>query len=254
MLAWVRAGARIATRNILAALIALASLARFDGMAQAEDNVDLLLVLAADISRSVDAPKFKLQRDGYAAALTNPRVVGAIQSAPAGRIAICYVEWSGANAQAVVVEWASIGTAAEAQAFAEKIRAAPRLFMERTAIGAAIDFSVRQFNRSPFKATRRVIDVSGDGTNNVGRDVVAARDQALALGITINGLAILSDTPLPFNPQHTHPPGGLLKYYEDNVIGGPGAFAIAADSHDAFPSSILNKLIKEIALGPEVDD
>ena len=210
--------------------------------------------MAADISRSVDAAKFKLQRDGYASALTNPRVIGAIQSAPNGRIAICYVEWSGAGAQAVIVDWTSIGTAAEAKAFADKVTAAPRLFMERTAIGAAIDFSVAQFSRSPFSASRLVIDVSGDGTNNIGRDVVAARDAALALGITINGLAILSEVPLPFNPQHTHPPGGLLKYYEDNVIGGPGAFAIAAETHEAFPPSILSKLIKEIALEPAVTE
>ena len=217
---------------------------------RAEDTVDLLLVLAADISRSVDAAKFKLQRDGYAAALTSPRVVGAIRSAPSGRIAICYVEWSGADAQTVVVDWTAIGTETEAQAFVGKILAAPRRFMERTAIGAAIDFSVQQFTRSPFKATRRVIDVSGDGTSNVGRSVTEARDGALAQGITINGLAILSEVPLPFNPQHTHPPGGLLKYYEDNVIGGPGAFALAADNHEAFPASVLSKLIKEIVLGP----
>ena len=126
--------------------------------------------------------------------------------------------------------------------------------MERTAIGAAIDFAAAQFVRSPYASSRKVIDVSGDGTNNIGREVTAARDQALAQDVTINGLAILSEVPLAFNPQHTHPPGGLLKYYEDNVIGGPGAFAIAADSHDAFPASILNKLIKEIALGPEHPD
>ena len=220
------------------------------GRPRAETDVELLLVLAADISRSVDATKFKLQREGYAAALTHPRVIAAIQSLAAGRIAICYVEWSGAAAQAVIVDWTAIATAAEARAFADRVLAAPRRFMERTAIGAAIDFSVAQFERSPFKAQRRVIDVSGDGTNNIGRDVVAARDEALAKGIVINGLAILSDVPLAFNPQHTHPPGGLLKYYEDNVIGGPGAFAVAADSHDSFPPSMLNKLIKEIALAP----
>ena len=218
--------------------------------AHAETDVELLLVLAADISRSVDEVKFKLQREGYAAALTHPRVIAAIQSLAGGRIAICYVEWSGATAQAVIVDWTAIGTAAEARAFADQVLAAPRRFMERTAIGAAIDFSVTQFERSPFRGQRRVIDVSGDGTNNIGRDVVAARDQALLKGIVINGLAILSEVPLAFNPLHTHPPGGLLKYYEDNVIGGPGAFAVAADSHDSFPPSILNKLIKEIALAP----
>lgn len=218
--------------------------------ARAETEVDLLLVLAADISRSVDAIKFKLQREGYAAALTHQRVLAAIKSMPSSRIAICYVEWSGASAQAIIVDWTSIGTEAEAKGFAEKILAAPRLFMERTAIGTAIDFSMQQFARSPFRSSRRVIDVSGDGTSNVGREVTAARDDAVAQGVTINGLAILSEIPLPFNPLHTHPPGGLLRYYQDNVIGGPGAFALAAENHEAFPRLILSKLVKEIATLP----
>lgn len=219
--------------------------------ARAETEVDLLLVLAADISRSVDAIKFKLQREGYAAALTHQRVLAAIKSMPSSRIAICYVEWSGASAQAVIVDWSSVGTEAEAKGFAEKILAAPRLFMERTAIGTAIDYSMQQFARSPFRAPRRVIDVSGDGTSNVGRAVTDARDDAVAQGVTINGLAILSEVPLAFNPLHTHPPGGLLKYYQDNVIGGPGAFALAAENHEAFPRLILAKLVKEIALLPQ---
>ncbi len=215
---------------------------------RAETDVDLLLVLAADISRSVDAAKFKLQREGYASALTHQRVISAIQSMPSGRIAVSYVEWSGASAQAVVVDWTSIGTEAEAKAFADQVLKAPRLYMERTGIGAAIDFSMLQLERSPFKASRRVIDVSGDGTSNVGRDVSLARDDAVARGVTINGLAILSEVPLAFNPLHTHPPGGLLKYYQDNVVGGPGAFALAAENHEAFPRMILSKLVKEIAL------
>lgn len=219
-------------------------------VAEADDEVDLLLVLAADISRSVDARKFKMQRDGYAAALTNPKVISAIRSVPTGRIAICFVEWSGAHAQAVIVDWTVIGTEAEAHALADRIASAPRQFMERTAIGAAIDFAVAQIARSPVKASRHVIDVSGDGTSNIGRDVVQARDEALAKGITINGLAILSDVPLPSNPTHTHPPGGLLKYYQDFVIGGPGSFALAAEGHEAFGQLIINKLIKEIAFAP----
>jgi len=221
--------------------------------ANGEDDVGLLLVLAADISRSVDAHRFKLQREGYAAALTNPKVIDAITSVPSGRIAICYVEWSGASAQTVVVDWTAIGNAAEAGAVAQRILEAPRLFAERTSISNAIDFSMAQLVRSPFKAVRHIIDVSGDGTNNSGRDVTHARDDAVARGAVINGLAILSDVPLPSNPLHTHPPGGLFKYYEDNVIGGQGAFAIAAQNHEAFGRSIVSKLIKEIALGPEAD-
>jgi hypothetical protein len=119
--------------------------------------------------------------------------------------------------------------------------------MGRTAIGSAIEFALQQFPRSPFRSDRRLIDVSGDGTNNSGIDVVSARQQAVSRRVTINGLAILSDEPLPFNPLHTHPPGGLLAYYENNVIGGPSAFALAAEGHDAFGTMILAKLVKEIA-------
>jgi hypothetical protein len=217
--------------------------------AGADDNqVDLLLVLAADISRSVDAAKFKLQREGYAAALTHPKVIAAIETVPTGRIAVCFVEWSGTSSQAVVVDWAKIGNKAEAEAFADRVLAAPRQFMERTSISAAIEFSIAQLERSPFRGVRHVIDVSGDGTNNAGREVTVTRDEALARGITINGLAILSPVPLPSNPMHTHPPGGLLKYYEDNVIGGPGAFALAAETHEDFGRSMISKLVKEIAL------
>lgn len=233
-------------------LLAIAFLACFliagrTETARAEDEVDLLLVLAADISRSVDATKFALQREGYAAAMINPRIMNAIQSGPQGRIAVCFVEWSGASAQAVLVDWTAIGTPAEAEAFSQRLLAAPRLFMERTAIGTAIDFSVQQFAKSPFAGARRVIDVSGDGTSNAGREVTAARDAAVEQGITINGLAILSEVPLAFNPQHTHPPGGLLRYYEDNVIGGFGAFALAAKGHETFGQLVSSKLIKEIA-------
>lgn len=215
--------------------------------AQAEEKVDLLLVLAADISRSVDARKFKLQREGYAAAITSPRVVKTIESGPIGRIAICFVEWSGAFAQAVLIDWTIVANAADARALAGRIVDAPRLFMERTAIGTAIDYSAGLFDKSGFDAPRRVIDVSGDGTSNAGRSVVSARDDALAKGITINGLVILSDVPLSSNPAHTHPAGGLLAYFENNVIGGPGAFALAAENFEAFGASLTSKLVKEIA-------
>lgn len=214
-------------------------------------EVDLLLVLAVDISRSVDEPKFRLQRDGYAAALTNPRVVRAIRQGLVGRIAISFIEWSGASEQAIVVDWTAIGSQADADALAQRIRSGPRAFMGRTAIGSAIEFALLQFPRSPFAAERHLIDVSGDGTSNSGVDLLEARQLAISQRITINGLAILSEVPLAFNPAHTHPPGGLLSYYENNVIGGENAFALAADGHEAFGTAILAKLIKEIALvGP----
>ena len=213
-------------------------------------EADLLLVLAVDISRSVDERKFRLQRDGYAEALSNPRVVAAIRAGLAGRIAISFIEWSGAGEQAIVADWTVVGSREEAQALADRIRSAPRAFMGRTAIGSAIEFAMLQFPRSPYRAERHLIDVSGDGTNNSGVDVTEARGLALAQRITINGLAILSEVPLPFNPLHTHPPGGLLNYYETNIIGGPNAFALAAEGHEAFGTMILAKLIKEIALAP----
>lgn len=217
------------------------------GPARADTTVDVLLVLAADISRSLDERKFRLQREGYADAITSSRVIKAIESGPNGSIAVCLVEWSGPLAQAVVVDWTIVANAADAQRLATRIREAPRLFRDRTAIGSAIDFSTRLFEKAPATSTRRVIDVSGDGTSNAGRSIEHARQAAIAAGITINGIAILSDVPLASNPEHTHPPGGLLKYYEDNVVGGPGSFAVAAESFEAFGDSLVSKLVKEIA-------
>jgi hypothetical protein len=215
--------------------------------ALADDRVDVLLVLAADVSRSVDDRKFRLQRDGYAAAIADPRVVRAMAGGPMGRIGLCFVEWAGDGDQTVVMDWTSVGTAEEAEAFAKRVRDAPRAFMGRTSISAAIDYALGQLARSPFQSDRRVIDVSGDGTNNAGRPVTEARDSAVAQGVTINGLVILSEVPLPTNPMHTHPPGGLTSYYEKNVVGGPGAFVVEAENFEAFGQSLISKLIKEIA-------
>jgi hypothetical protein len=235
----------------LVALTLVCAIVSYSSAPRADGEVDLLLVLAADISRSVDEEKFNLQRDGYAKALLNPRVLNAIESGDKGRIAICFVEWSGAFSQSVMVDWTVVANRDDAAKLASRIRAAPRLFMQRTAIGEAIEFAAAQFEKSGMASPRRVIDVSGDGTSNAGRDVVGARDAVLARGITINGLVILSETPLPTNPTHTHPPGGLLAYYENNVIGGPGAFALAAESFEAFGASLASKLVKEIASGPQ---
>jgi hypothetical protein len=212
-----------------------------------EGEVDLLLVLAADASRSVDDREFKLQREGFAAAITDPRVLRAMTGGPTGRIAVVFIEWASAFEQRVLVDWAVIANDKDARGVSERIRGAPRSFWGRTSISAAIDFSMGVMARSPFQAQRRVIDISGDGTNNSGTDVTAARDAAIAKGVTINGLVILSKEPLPTNPTHTHPPGGLTDYYEKNVIGGPGAFVQQAQSFESFGQSIISKLIKEIA-------
>jgi Protein of unknown function (DUF1194) len=215
--------------------------------ARAAERVDLLLVLASDVSRSVDADKFELQRRGYGQALSDPRVVEAIRSGSNGRIAVCFIEWSGVMSQKVVIDWTAIGDAATARQFGDRILEAPRSFADRTSISAAIDFAMTHLEKAPFEAPRRTIDVSGDGTNNSGREVTAARDEALAKGVTINGLVILSERPLAWNPEHTNPPGGLANYYRDNVVGGPRAFVMAAQDFNAFGQALINKLIAEVA-------
>jgi hypothetical protein len=233
-------------RMRMALLVALAT-TLCASRAVAAEAVDLLLVLAADVSRSVDAAKFQLQREGYAAAFANPRVLEAIGSGRNGRIAVCFVEWSGLLSQKVVVEWTLIKDADTGRKFGDRLLEAPRSFAERTAIGAGVDFAASLFAAAPFESPRQTIDVSGDGTNNSGRDVRDARDAAVAKNITVNGLVILSDRPLTWNPDHTNPPGGLAKYYRDNVVGGPGAFVMTAEDFKSFGNALINKLVAEIA-------
>ena len=232
--------------RIAGAALVFAALILLGTMARAQD-VDLLLVLASDVSRSVDTRKFELQRQGYAAALSNRRVVEAIQSGPHGKIAICFVEWSGATSLKLVIDWTIVSDAASARKIGDQMLELPRSFADRTSISAGLEFSFAQLERSPYKAARRTIDVSGDGTNNSGRDIASVRDEVTAKGVTVNGLVILSDSPLPWNPEHTNPPGGLGEYYRRNVIGGPGAFVMVAENHDSFGQAIVKKMIAEIA-------
>jgi hypothetical protein len=206
------------------------------------------LVLAADVSRSVDSEKFQLQREGYAAAVSDPHVLEAIRSGRTGRIGLTFLEWSGIGSQRVVIDWAIISDAESAKGFGDRLLEAPRSFADRTSISGAFDFAMNRFAQAPFESARHTIDISGDGTNNAGRDVASARDAALAQGVTINGLVILSDTPLVWNPDHTNPPGGLENYYRNNVVGGPGAFVVAAKDFASFGQAIVKKMIAEVAL------
>ena len=208
------------------------------------EAVDLALVLAADVSASVDQQEFELQRQGYAAAVNDPRVLDAIQSGTHKAIALCFIEWSGAPQQRVVVDWTIIRDREIAAEFAGKLLADPRSFSGPTAIGAAIDFAARQLARTGIESARRAVDVSGDGDSNLGREVTAARDDAVADGITINGLAIINDRD---NTPHTHPIGGLAEYYRQNVIGGPGAFVLVVGDFATFGDALANKLLAEIA-------
>jgi hypothetical protein len=214
--------------------------------ARAETRVDLELVLAVDASRSIDAFEYRLQRMGYAKALTHPAVVGAITSGPLRRIAISYVEWSGAVQQATLVGWTIIDGKASAAKFARKLTNAPRRFLGGTSISGAIGYAYRMFENNGIRGARRVIDISGDGPNNRGVPVAMARDMAVRAGITINGLAILNDRPSrppwPEEPVDVH--------YKTKVIGGPGAFMMVVKGFDAFAAAIRNKLIREIADAP----
>lgn len=217
--------------------------------ARAAEPVDVLLVLAADVSRSITPEKFDLQRKGYAAAVADPQVLDALEAGPKHRIAVAFVEWSGDASEQLVVDWTMIASENDAKAFGAKILGAPRAFADRTAIGSALRFSADVLARSPFKGDRKVIDLSGDGINNSGSDVVASRDAVLAGGVSaINGVVILSaDTGPSYMREHTHPPGGLQGYYRANVIGGVGSFVLVAQDFESFGRSLVAKLLQEIS-------
>ena len=238
-------GRRLALARCVLAFAAL--VVTQTAVAVAAEPVDLLLVLSSDVSRSVDHPKFLLQREGYATAISDPHVIDAIRSGPHQRIAVCFVEWSGFGAQKLVIDWTVIDGPGAARKFGDQLLELPRSFADRTSISGGIEFAMAQLERAPFEAARRTIDVSGDGTNNAGRDVKLARDEAVAKGIVVNGLVILSDRPVPWNAEHTNPPGGLERYYQDNVIGGPGAFVLVAENFNSFGRAIIKKMIAEIA-------
>jgi hypothetical protein len=235
-------------RFVLSAMMLLVTLA-FSAVAHAQAS-DLLLVLAADVSRSIDEGEFVLQRKGYSSALTDPRVLAAIRGGTGGAITICFIEWSGAGEQNIVVDWTLIRDEEDAGGLAAAILAAPRSFIGRTSISGAIDFAMERFAAAPPHSGRRIIDISGDGTNNSGRPVTDARDQAVAQGVTINGLAIINDKPNPGYAFHTQPPGGLAEWYRQNVIGGPGAFLRVIDDFHSFADAMTNKLVSEIAAAP----
>jgi Protein of unknown function (DUF1194) len=205
-------------------------------LAAAATEVDLQLVLAVDASGSVSQRRFELQKQGYAAAFRNPRVLKAISSLMTQSIGVTMLQWTGPRMQVHVVPWTQVKDAATAEDFAAAIERVPRqLFGGGTSISGAIDYSRLLLLQSPFTSSRRVIDISGDGANNIGRPVTFARDEAVRDGITINGLPILSVEP------------DLDTYYFENVIGGPGAVMIPAENYESFADAILKKLITEIA-------
>jgi len=203
---------------------------------RAQQAVDLELILMTDVSGSIDEEEFLLQRRGYAQALRNPRVLSAIRNGPLGGIALSYVEWSGHFLKAEIVPWTLVRTAADMEKVAQILESHPReIYGGGTAVGSAILYGAESIQKNAFKGTRRVVDLSGDGPDKDGLPASVGRDQAVAQGITVNGLPITGTYP------------GLDIFFLDNVIGGPGAFSIPARDFKDFQSAILTKLIREIA-------
>ena len=230
-------------RSLLAAGGLVAASAIFPHPLLAAEAVDVLLVLAVDVSRSVDEDEARLQREGYRAAMTDPKVMEAVQGGMTGAIGVTYVEWSGAEFQRQLLPWKRIATPRDAEAWASALAEAPRASLSWTSISNGITFSAEMLAQAPFEGMRRVIDVSGDGVNNSGPPVEGARDAVVAQGIVINGLPIMNDRP-SFGRRPALP---LDQYYADAVIGGPGAFVVAAEDFESFGAAIRRKLIREIA-------
>lgn len=212
--------------------------------AHAQRKVDLELVLAVDVSGSIDPDEAMLQRRGYVSAFRDPKIVDVIKSGIHGRIAVLYFEWASAGDNRLLVDWTQIFDQASANQFAALLAEAPIRTGFRTSISSAIDFALPRFGQGGVEGTRKVIDISGDGPNNDGLPVDIQRDRAVAMGIAINGLPIINDRPnrsgFPTMPD-------LDKYYEGCVIGGPNAFVVLAENFASFADAVRRKLILEIA-------
>jgi hypothetical protein len=226
----------------LAGLAPAAAQPRPDAAAGAYE-VDLELVLAVDVSYSMDSDELILQREGYISAITSPQVLEAIKEGVYGRIAVVYLEWAGEVTQGVPVPWQIIDGPESAQIFADKLAEAPKMRAYRTSISSALFFAAKLFDKNPYKGPRRVIDISGDGPNNQGHVVTWARDQVVAQGIGINGLPLTLKPPNAMTLDVTN----LEDYYRECVIGGPGAFVIPVKDKARFAEAIRTKLVLEIS-------
>lgn len=208
-----------------------------------QTNVDVELVIAVDVSYSMDPDEQALQREGYIVGLTSPEFLNALKQGIHGRVAITYFEWAGENDQRTVMPWRIIDGAATAKAVADEIAAAPYRRSYRTSISGALRYAGPLFGASEYRGIRRVIDVSGDGANNQGPPVTIIRDQLLENGITINGLPIMLKRPMNMNMDLEN----LDIYYEDCVTGGPGSFVIPIKEREKFKEATRTKLVLEIA-------
>ncbi|MES0880435.1 DUF1194 domain-containing protein [Roseibium sp. SCP14] len=213
------------------------------------NEVDVELVLAVDISQSMDTEEQEVQRAGYVAALTSREFLEAIQVGPIGRVAVTYMEWGGVDEHFIVADWTVIRDASTAAHFASKIAEAPLRQVQRTSIASALEKSVHLVQNNQYMGLRQVIDISGDGPNNQGGSVTEMRDRMIASGVTINGLPLMMKS----NKNTWQAMLNLDHYYEDCVIGGPGSFAIPVRSKEGFADAIRMKLVMEIA-GLQIPD
>jgi hypothetical protein len=241
-----RSAARALAAAVLAAFVAALPVA---GKAASETEVDLALVLAVDVSRSMDDDEQKLQRDGFVEAFRARAVHDAIRKGTIGRIAVVYMEWSGPDQQTVVVPWTVVDGPERAAAFSDRLASAPIGRIFSTSISGAVDYGVKLLGESGVDPLRRVIDVSGDGPNNTGRMVTLARNEAVAQGVTINGLPFMLKRPTGYGDIEN-----LDHYYQDCVIGGPGAFIVPVREAHHFADAIRTKLVREIAGSARPDD
>ena len=210
---------------------------------QAAPSVDVELVLAVDVSYSMDMDELALQREGYAQAIVSKEFLQALKSLPNGKIAVTYFEWAASSDQKIIIPWRLIDGPETADAVAAEIMKTPIRRASRTSISGAINFAMPLFDENPYRGLRRVIDISGDGPNNNGAPVTVARDAALEKGIIINGLPIMVKEP----SYSTMDIDNLDFYYEDCVIGGPGSFVVSIKDRDKFKEAIRSKLLLEIA-------
>ena len=212
--------------------------------AQDKKDVDLALALGIDISGSIDPDEARLQRDGYVQAFRDPMIVKAILGGPNGRIAVAYFEWSDAWLQKLLIDWTLLDSEAAIEAFARRLSDAPISIARRTSISGAMRYAIPLFGRLPYEAQRKVLDISGDGSNNDGGLVTEMRHEALRERIVINGLPIMNDRPNPFGfPNETD----LDRYYLHCVTGGPRSFVEVARSFEDFPRAVRKKLLQEVA-------
>jgi hypothetical protein len=206
-------------------------------------TVDIELVIAVDVSYSMDMDELAIQREGYAQAIVSREFLQALKSLPNGKVAITYFEWAAANDQKIIIPWRLIDGPETADAVSAEIMKTPVRRASRTSISGAINFAMPLFEQDPFHGMRRVIDISGDGPNNAGEPVQVAREAALAKGITINGLPIMVKEPT----YSTMDIDNLDWYYEDCVIGGPGSFVVSIKDREKFKEAIRTKLLLEVA-------